>query len=849
MIGRFVRHPLAYLVLVAGLSFSIAESNGWLRPQITNDTQSYVHLLAATTLTEALSGLRSFGYPLVIKALDLSRDGWAHVPRFHFALYSLTVLLFWWAVSRFTRSPWLAFAAATPLFFVAAVSHIELVVTDSIGESLGLITVALLLLVVTTRRRAATAAVAALLALAVFMAYFTRPNYQFLVVLIPLLGWVLRLCHQPRRRPSVRAWTLGLLALTLVPWLGFCALRAATVGHFGVSTFSGYHLGSIGAMMLDDELVVELPPAIRPLGRQILDERRRRGWQPMRLRSNFAFYQNRHFGQTMFEVVEPVATRFVVAEEGRTLAADGSTDLGPRDIPGMIGPTALAVDLRLVDLGKAAIRARPLVYLKWVVAAVRLGLAKVAMEPLVPALTGLLAFSLLPLLVRASRDPALLGRPWAERSLGVFGLFLVAGIYFLGHTTIIALIHWPKDRYAVAASLLLPSALAAGLFELWRWILPLRGRQARRPGRSRAVAGAVWAAILCLLLAEVLFRVVGFDFDRQRRETSRIPVFHRLPTVPTGAVFFRRPGPQVWRGRVLAEGGEIEARYDGSGFRNPPELADWEVVVAGDGFVEAGYLPREKIFTEVLAAELGVPVKNLGLNHTGTLAQIHFLRSWGRSDGARHAVLAFNEGDDLADLRRESSALYWSQRGRPRPTRVIVPQASLTRAVLSRLGGGGAAGRPAPPPAANAVLTLPGREPVRVRVFQRVPGPRSMPAQTGEQLDDVVGRWAAACRDLELRPWLLYLPAKHRVLKPYLLYDEEVEARVREWKPTALPALVERLAAAHGVDFVDAGPRLARATARGELVYNRIDVHLSADGSRHLGRLLAGRLAAADGGG
>lgn len=847
MIGRFLRHPLPYLVLLIGVAYWNAEDSGWLRPKITNDTVSYEHLLDATTVSEALSGLRSYGYPLVLRTFGLEHDGWAAVPRFHFVLYSLSILVFWLGVARFTRSRWVAFGAAAPLCFASAGEHVRLVVTDSIAESLGVAVVALLLLLVAGRAGWARVLTATLLGMAVFMTYWIRPIYQFLVVLVPLLGAVLCLCHAPRRRCAVGRWTAGLAALTLVPLLVLSVVRWNAVGEFGVSSLTGYHIGSIGALMLDEELVDEMPEGTQRLAREILAGRERLGLRPMRLRSRSSHYQARQFGLTMFEIAEPIVRDLVLEERGRTLREDRSTDLGPLDIPGIMGPTALEMDSRLGRLGRAAIRARPLIYAKWVADAIRLGVLKVYRDRWLNILLSLLVLSIPLLLVRASRDATLFQRDGSDRVLGLLGLTLVAGFYFLGHTVMIALVHWPKDRYAVAANLLLPAVAGAGLVELWRWILPPGDGLRRRSGVKARIVSTGFVLVLCILMAETFFRIVDFDFDRQERHRVRIPIFYREPSVPTGPGFFHRAGPATWNGPVLRGGDDVEVRYDGDGFRNPPDLEDWEIVVVGDGFVESGYLQYDKIFTSRLGRRSGLRVKNLGVGSTGTLTHIHYLETWGRSVSTRHAVLVFNEGNDLKDLPREAGRLFSFQESGRRENRSIIAQSSLLRAIyrsLARLVGDVPRERAVSvPPDANADLVLPGQsEARRVRIFQRIPGRRHLPASRVEQLDEVMRRWAESARALGLEPWLLYIPCKHRILFPYLRYDADVPEPIRIWKPTDLPGLVRSLADAHGIGFLDPGPRLARATANGKLVYNPIDVHLSEVGSRQVGRFLATQL-------
>jgi hypothetical protein len=54
---------------------------------------------------------------------------------------------------------------------------------------------------------------------------------------------------------------------------------------------------------------------------------------------------------------------------------------------------------------------------------------------------------------------------------------------------------------------------------------------------------------------------------------------------------------------------------------------------------------------------------------------------------------------------------------------------------------------------------------------------------------------------------------------------------------------VRTIAAENDIGFLDPGPRLARATKNGTMVYNPIDIHLSEAGSHLMGRFLASELA------
>ena len=51
-----------------------------------------------------------------------------------------------------------------------------------------------------------------------------------------------------------------------------------------------------------------------------------------------------------------------------------------------------------------------------------------------------------------------------------------------------------------------------------------------------------------LLFFEGFFRFIAFDFAQDEMAWRKMPPFNRQPIVPSGEVFFRRPGPEQWTG-------------------------------------------------------------------------------------------------------------------------------------------------------------------------------------------------------------------------------------------------------------------------------------------------------------
>lgn len=230
----------------------------------------------------------------------------------------------------------------------------------------------------------------------------------------------------------------------------------------------------------------------------------------------------------------------------------------------------------------------------------------------------------------------------------------------------------------------------------WCWASPRVAFRSARLWPRRRLPSLSTAFLLAI--CEVAFRAVGFDFEHLNDPGDELPIYYRTPTLHAGEGIFRRPGPASWRGKPLSEflrirwGSEstyadekpVVIQYDALGFRNPAALTDWEIVVAGDSFVELGFLPYEELFTTIAARRLGVRIKNLGVSGTGPLSQMFYVQHYGRGASTKDAVLCFFEGNDLSDLDREiRSTELFRATGHPleRPK-----QMSLLKALCEQCG-------------------------------------------------------------------------------------------------------------------------------------------------------------------
>ncbi len=365
------------------------------------------------------------------------------------------------------------------------------------------------------------------------------------------------------------------------------------------------------------------------------------------------------------------------------------------------------------------------------------------------------------------------------------------------------------------------------------------------------------AVLVCILGVEATGRILGFDYEFKAAALSRTPIYYRHPLLWAGEAFYRRPGPDRWRGQVLRSGliqsGYLDddtyenetvrtIEYDHEGFRNPADLDDWEIAVVGDSFTELGYLDYEQLFTAIAARKLGKRVRNLGVSYTGTLTHAFYLREFGKAPSTTDAVLAFFEGNDIQDIVREHEGLLeWKAKHRhsdptnAKPLADSLPaQSSLIRA-LYRL----ALRRPAKHPAFNAFYKHGGAlEPVQV--VTSPPGSEELNLAQQYLVKGALLHWRDTARSLNLRPWLLYLPAKRRVLHSKLSFPRDADPRVSSWTPTDLPGWIRTLCEENGIGFIDPKEALIQAVNGGKSPYNLVfDLHLNREGSEIVGRVLA----------
>jgi hypothetical protein len=257
--------------------------------------------------------------------------------------------------------------------------------------------------------------------------------------------------------------TAATAALTLVPFLLFCALRAVTVGDFGLVSFGGSNVAASVVNFLDRRLVLELPPESSPMAKKILQQRRKRGWEPMRMDSDPIVYFQQG-SENLFRIARNVAK-----QESRRAARQEGAEHDPE--------ISINVDLdrRLTVLATQIIRRRPALYLNWIRHGMTLGMRQIFDYVWIVVPLSLLLISL-PIAWlrngRRSREPIGPRSSFpGSRAADLTMLALLGFGYFFVYLLLVSCTYFPFDRYFVSLTLFLPSALVACLYVVWQGIL------------------------------------------------------------------------------------------------------------------------------------------------------------------------------------------------------------------------------------------------------------------------------------------------------------------------------------------------------------------------------------------
>lgn len=442
------------------------------------DTDYYVNVALNTdwlSLDQVLSSYRTFGYPLFVRAVLAISPTLTALPLCHVLVRMLAVFAFYQGLRQFGIRGWLAAAIASTFYYCNTVFFgyagllTTYVLSDSLGESLTILTAALLFSVLACPNSILGWAG---LTLSLFLTYQVRPLLQFLVVLLPVLGLMLLRLFRERPEWAQRRLRLGLglTAACALPLLAWCTLRLAVVGHFGLVSFSGHALVSIAGHFISPDLVPELSEELRPFALAVLKKR-----------DELASGQTETlFGMKWRPALDDDGWLRAGAVEDQYMLVITQSQLFEATASEMFADDPILQDRMLMQIATEIIKAKPQYYLMWLAQSARVTLywaftCNFTFNLLVYLFLGLLGVWLALFLFRRWQGT---GIPPGEqpdtysRELGTLSLLALA--VALANAGVIIVLGQPLARYAATGGVFLPAvavvaivAVSARIWDLW----------------------------------------------------------------------------------------------------------------------------------------------------------------------------------------------------------------------------------------------------------------------------------------------------------------------------------------------------------------------------------------------
>jgi hypothetical protein len=289
--------------------------------------------------------------------------------------------------------------------------------------------------------------------------------------------------------------------------------------------------------------------------------------------------------------------------------------------------------------------------------------------------------------------------------------------------------------------------------------------------------------------------------------------------------------------------------YDRWGYRNPLSLAQADVVLIGDSYVEGWYVSDAQTLAHHLQAQLGRPVVNLGVAGYGTLQELRLLKQEALHFQPKVVVWFFFEGNDLdddarfenflagdpfspAETQANPQGLAWNQGWQQR---------SFTLAALRQLRRWSTPVLPSHPPYVGR-LVVPG-QPEQTIYFADYAA-RSWgiwEADRWQRARDTLQQAVEFCHAQGIPMLFVLVPIKFRVYRPFVQFA--ADSPCRTWRIWPLSSLFTTFCQAAEVPCLDVTELFQHAIRTGSMPYAAVDSHWGPAGHALVAKRLALELA------
>lgn len=270
---KLVKSQWVLVIIFSVVIFFQLQSRGRLKHHIAPDTGGYTSIVKAPFGAEWLQKVRTVGYPifLIVSEKIASVED---IPVMHFLFFVVSVCLFSLALQTLGVSALCNAIICLCLLKSKIFIFNPHVVPDVIACAAAIAAAGCTLaLMKPTAHKGWWFGLAA----SVCYSYQLKPVYlcmiPFAIIGIIIGRYLYERFHSEDFQTNYQRLAIGVVAVAVIPFLGFCTLRYFVVDHFGIVAFGGYSAAGVGGCLLEQEDVAALPTDLQPLAQEIIDRR------------------------------------------------------------------------------------------------------------------------------------------------------------------------------------------------------------------------------------------------------------------------------------------------------------------------------------------------------------------------------------------------------------------------------------------------------------------------------------------------------------------------------------------------------------------------------------------------
>lgn len=436
---RLALSMLSLQMLAVGLALFVT---GRFHAELTDDSPGYIEF-PFHSLDSALRDIRTPGYPVFLRLVTLVTGSYDSAPAAQYLSFCIAVLVFYFGISQQVVHKWKAALIAGSLLTTNILwLYVQTITTDTLGAAAGITAMGFVLQSYGHGESSRCKPIGIIAATTA--AWYIRPAYLFLVLVVPIVSTLMHLKHAPSDQLTYRRigrHGLRSFAFVCIPLVCWCLLRLCIVQSFGVVSFGGYNLVGIVGQFLDGEQVARLPSDLHPLARLAVEHRERLPANSLQMveldQLNYLRIEN-NYDVTIWKIFTPAAQE-------------------------LYGNDASQVNTQLRRLATATLQLGPRKYAVWLAKAFRHGIYK-----LISDIT-LNPFGLVVIVVAGCIGILRLARTWRNRSIlaasttapVIESLFVLTFCYAALNLLETILVCPPLGRMTDAAAVLLIPLLTA----------------------------------------------------------------------------------------------------------------------------------------------------------------------------------------------------------------------------------------------------------------------------------------------------------------------------------------------------------------------------------------------------